>query len=493
MRTGGKYLIVTQIIGLCYFSAILLILLYKNEVPYFGELIYNYYFLSLLDGQYDIPIRLIGVEGHYTPDGRAYVYHGLAPLITRLLLFPFIDLSTTSIAPFSIWLFCTMGTALYALTFARTLRATNIPSQHLNLGIIAITSLVWLTSPALILLGNHAFFTEPIAIAFFAGAGVLFCAMEIIRSPDMLSRWVIPMACFAASAVHARPAVAVGLYCIVSGLIIRDLLKNRSWLPGWQQIIGLFILGLSGLAFLAFNYLRFGDPMFTHGSFEPGPVEYGFTFWKFESPDSDRARMMNEAGQFNLLRVIPNAVMFVFRLTPMTHWLDTFHAEIFKSQGSMYTDPIQVGLIYMWLPWLVIAGYGIANRKQFSTPQWIMTGATGFSAILLLSYPAITMRYSADLWPFIAVLVLFGLPYAVGHGLRFFSEFLPRGIILIMIFVGISFSNTGFIVHSLLSHSFGDFSIWTQSRCMEIVERRDLAESEISRLCEPPQAISGEE
>ena len=52
--------------------------------PYYD--IYNHYYLALREGHFDLPMRVLRIEGHYTPDGTGYPYHGLAPLLTRAAL-----------------------------------------------------------------------------------------------------------------------------------------------------------------------------------------------------------------------------------------------------------------------------------------------------------------------------------------------------------------------------------------------------------------------
>lgn len=493
MKLMNKIFLAAQVAGTVYFLILAMIIAYAVDGQYFGELIYNYYLISLLEGQSDIPVRIIGLEGHLTPDGRAYVYHGLAPLLPRLLAAPFVDLSVTSIAPFSIWLFGSAGTAIYALTFSRALTSSELPERQLKPAILTVTGLIWLTSPVMLLLGNHAFFSEPIAVAYFSGAGVLFCAFEITRHPDRLSRWVIPMSCFAALSVHARPALAVGLYAIICALIAWQMLRTRIWFPDARQIAGLFICFTSGVLFLSFNYLRFGDVFFTHGGFEPGPVEYGYTYWGIVSHDSEWARSMTEHGQFNVFRVIPNLLAFIFRLAPFTPWLDNLHTAVLSSQGAVYKDPIQVGLLYIWLPWFILIGMGFRYWKQLTAPKIIILGATGFSSVLLLSYPAVATRYSADLWPFVATLVLIGLPHTIRQLGQHTSKLYIRSTIVVFTLMALVFSHLGLFVHSILFQETGEAGMWTYSHCLEMVQERGFEPSEYQRLCEPPAELLGME
>ena len=78
---------------------------------FFGETIYDSLYLALREGRLDLPMRILFNEGHYTEDGKGYIYHGMAPLITRLFL-PFGNngpVMLYSYAPFSVYLWSILG------------------------------------------------------------------------------------------------------------------------------------------------------------------------------------------------------------------------------------------------------------------------------------------------------------------------------------------------------------------------------------------------
>ena len=139
--------------GVALYLALALGILKEPGVTSFGDLAYNYYFLSLLEGRFDVPVRIITIEGHYDAAGQAYVYHGMAPLLVRALLFPFVDLRTASLAPISVWLFAAGGTAAYHLTFVKIVERYSTPWERRK-SLVLIGLMTWLASPGVLLAAN---------------------------------------------------------------------------------------------------------------------------------------------------------------------------------------------------------------------------------------------------------------------------------------------------------------------------------------------------
>ena len=78
--------------------------------PQFLWKAYNHYFLSMLYGHLDVPVEAIGREGGFF-NSKAYMYYGLLPVIVRAILYPFVDLSQTSVSYFSVLFFTLIGHA----------------------------------------------------------------------------------------------------------------------------------------------------------------------------------------------------------------------------------------------------------------------------------------------------------------------------------------------------------------------------------------------
>jgi len=102
-RPAFRALNPAAVIALCGAALYALLLLQSTRMGLapFGYEFYDQVWLALLDGRLDLPARVLRLEGHYTPDGTAYFYHGLAPLVTRALLDPFLQIGQVSLSPFS--------------------------------------------------------------------------------------------------------------------------------------------------------------------------------------------------------------------------------------------------------------------------------------------------------------------------------------------------------------------------------------------------------
>jgi hypothetical protein len=205
--------LVIAVIGAAFFATLAFQLVLARDYPDAGNDIYDRYYVAILNGRLDLPIRVLGFEGHYRPYGTGYLYHGVAPLLTRFAFGWLVPLDKVSLAPFSIWLWAVVGTAAYHLAFLQVARRV-WPKEGRYPGIWAflLASLVWFGSPGILLAANTSFFHEPIAVSYAAtGLFVLVCTRYAIVEQPM--RWsLVAIAFLAAITLHARPNMAIDLY-----------------------------------------------------------------------------------------------------------------------------------------------------------------------------------------------------------------------------------------------------------------------------------------
>ena len=90
----------------------------------------------------------------------------IAPLLTRLALHPFVALDHFPTAPFSIWVWSTLGSAFYHLSIYQVARKylPNLQTRWVVLSAIAS----WVCSPGLLLSLNSVLYHEPISVAYGA-------------------------------------------------------------------------------------------------------------------------------------------------------------------------------------------------------------------------------------------------------------------------------------------------------------------------------------
>ena len=160
--------LVCAVAGALIYAFLAFGLIMPQPYPEFGTDIYNAYFYQLLDGRFDLPLRMLTLEGHYSADGTGILYHGIAPLHTRLLLHPFVTIHTFHPAAFSVWIWSVVGTGFYHLAFFQVLRKY---AGQVSIIWALLTGLaIWICSPGLLLSANPVLYHEPISIAYAAMA-----------------------------------------------------------------------------------------------------------------------------------------------------------------------------------------------------------------------------------------------------------------------------------------------------------------------------------
>lgn len=451
----------------------------------FGADIYDQYWLAILDGRLDLPARVVRVEGHYAPDGTAYVYHGVAPLLTRALLDPFVTMGAVSLAPVSIWLWAVAGTACWQAAFHGALASAGADRALA----VRVGAALWLCGPGVLLVANHAFYHEPIAVAYaLSGAFVLIWANAAQRGP-MTAAALVVLAALAAASVHARPHVAVGLYLATGLAAVRMLWQvGRRALPA--ALVAGLVLGAGGAGYLALNEARFGEATSVHGSFEAEGVQYGMAFWGVEEPGNARQTGFIEHGRFNPGRILPNGALYLAAppehlfptastLALVAHW----HATV-PRVGFVRVEGLSVGILFLWTLWTVLAVVGLRTLWREGRPYAALIAGLGVTALLLMSYATITLRYVVDLWPIVAVLALFGaraLPARMSY---------PRARTVLGVAAVLGIMVTAHVA-ALYPMSFrvgpeGAAAEWTEQECRAGAEARGLPADRIGYVCRDP-------
>ncbi|QQA42039.1 hypothetical protein [Pelagovum pacificum] len=461
----------------------------------FGIHIYDQAWLALLDGHLDLPARVIRLEGHYTSDGTAQFYHGLAPLITRALFAPFVDLDTTSLAGPSIWLWASVGTALWHATFLKV-AAWAWPQSGRGAPVLAgiLAAAIWLCGPGLILVSNHSFYHEPIALAFAISAGVAFLWVRAALDGGSLTRALVWIALLAALSLHARPNVAIGLYLATSLAAGWSLLKERRAALR-SALLAMMILFASGLSYLELNNARFGQEGQAHGTFEDGAVQYGSTYWGWETPDMARPQTFIEHGRFNVGRILPN--LLVYTAMPSEILFPGAFETLRRAHGETMTDRVGYvrieypggGLLSLWTIWVAVAVFGIGALRSYGRPVAGLLIGTVATVGLTLAYATITLRYHVDLWPFLAVLSVVGIaaltPRVATGGLSSTGRILMIGLLV-----------AGFVTNERTARAYRAqfperaetfFAPWSEEYCHGLAETKGFSPQRVDEICRPPR------
>lgn len=461
----------------------------------FGKDIYDYYYLALLDGHFDLPARILRYEGHYTPDGTGYLYHGLAPLLTRFAFGWALPLPGTSLAPFSIWLWTVLGTACYHLAFltiARPLWSGERLRGAFWASVLGVA--IWFAGPGVIVVARVSLYHEPIAVAY-AMAGLFVLLWTRSAAADRPWRWLpAALALCAAISLHARPNVAVGLYLGTAIAIGLALLYQRrgAWRPA---VLAAAILGLSVAGYFGSNVARFGSATQAHGDFNASAVQYGAAFWGYETVDSKRSAAFVEHGKFNLGRIPPNLMLYLADVPqegPLGRIArsvdDLFRAATTEKFGLIRIEGPRVGMLLLWPAWFVLAAAALFAWR--AAPRFLgLVLAVGAAAGVTLAYGTITLRYRVDLWPVLAVFAIIGLYAVVPRLAGKRSQALLATVLVLGVLAGAAVSGlAGKRYGAITSVDLPFFARWSFEECAEKVVRRGLPSSRISAICSLPTA-----
>jgi len=487
----------TALLGVLGFTVIVFgTFLFKTPLN-FGWSLYDEAFLAYQAGTLDLPARALRYEGHFTPEGLGYLYQGLAPLLTRYVLAPFIDVANQPLGPFSIWFWACVGTLSYHRAFYLVLQqavpahAVLPASQQLLLA-----AAIWFGAPGLLLIANLSLYHEPSVLAYaMFGLALMIYVRSVVSGLPL--RWgLVVIAALSAVALHARPNIAVGMYLFVLILVVPVIVRfNR--IAVWPALLSIVLLGAGGFSYLGWNELRFDEVGAGHGTFSSGPLQYGTTYWIFEYPDSPRAAAFEQHGRFNIHRIVPNAAFYLFEppaaLTESGSSLATaLHRTVTADRlGYIRVEGPGGGVIGLWLPWALLAALGLfALRSQLLFWHAPLAGALCI-AVLTAAYGTITLRYHFDLWPLIAVLALLGStrwsPWLMNHSRQ------GRWLVLSGLIVGF-----GLIMNAITAIDYStrwnewpgsSSAIWTYDYCAERARTHSLTDEQIAYSCRAPQVL----
>jgi len=450
----------------------------------FGTQVYDHYFLSLLDGRFDVPLRIVGLEGHYDPDGRAFVYHGLAPLLSRLLVWPFLDLRNAAFSGMSVWLFAVGGTIAYHLLFDRIVSeygprdASRRRFWRLWTGVA-----IWASGPGILLAANDSLFHEPIAVGYFCAGWYLYAMARVVVFGGGVAPVIVPLAILSGVAVHARPHLAIGLYtgCL---LLMGHHMVSRRGEHLRRMALALGILAAFGGALLAVNQARFGSPTRMHGTFEASELQYGFTYWGVEDPEGPRAIAYREHGRFNPRRVLPNALVYAVDVPEVVDGrIDAAYRALTRGLGYSHVELPRVGFVFLWAPWLVLAGLGLRAPPVDTRLGWVAVAGPGVAALLLLMFGTVTLRYRVDLWPFLAATCMLAMPRLLIALRDVPTPRASRVALVLGLAGGVLVSGATALAYTDDFASGGIFAVWPLDVCEGMVQRRGFSGARATELC----------
>lgn len=478
--------------------------IYPLDYPYFGVDLYNAYFYRLLEGRFDLPLRMLRFEGHYTSDGTGMLYHGMAPLLTRVVLHPFVALNEFPTAAFSVWLWSVVGTGIYHLTIVQVMRKYAGSIMIGSTGImwtVLVALAVWICAPGLLMSNNLVLYHEPLSIAYAAMAIAVFLMMRCALFGMSFRRAMIPAAILAGVLLHSRPHMAVGLYAGVVVLIALSLWRDHRR-PIITALCSLAILGIFGVSLLQLNAMRFGSATELHGTFDAeaeDAVLYGLVFFGTDYAETGRGVVFREHGRFHPWRFVPNLFVYTLDHPVAAETIAEVHLNVTENiSGRGFIERPRFGMFFIWTPWVILMIVGLVMaRPRFSgsVAALPVLVTTGVAAALMLSYPTVAFRYRFDLWPFLITLCLLSFP---GLMQRFGQDALQNRRVLYLsgmtLFTGIIISAP---ILEIYAKGYQEapgrtYRAWDAAECAEMISKRDFSPAQVARLCVDPDSVFAE-
>jgi hypothetical protein len=478
------------LLGVVAYAILATGILAPDGTKMFGRFIYNYYFLSLIEGRFDVPLRIATLEGHYAPDGTSYIYHGVAPLVTRLLAWPFVDLREVSLARMSVCFFAILGSIAYQITLTRlVLAAEKLSPRMTKMAIAFVGMAIWFAGPGLLLAANGSIYNEVFSIGYAAVAVWIGLMIHVAFLGGGISQVLIPAALCVTVLLHARVHVAVGLSLgsLVLGIVylrqagLAALRDPRVW-------VAVALVMLSALGFLGLNMARFGNPFQVSGtnSAVENIVQYGFAYWSSQLPSTPTLTAF-EDGTFYWRRILPNLFLYAvdFPRTGLSNVIMATYRDMTSGIGWIRVELPRIGFAWLWAPWLavVICAIGARQARPISNTGAalaLLVGGTA-TALFMLSYGTISLRYRVDVWPGLIALALCALPAcltAVAEGSLWRRVLLGLGLA-----GGVAMSLVTAAAYSKVNREQDLFSLWDRATCEEMVLAKGFKESDLDRLC----------
>lgn len=367
--------------------------------------------IHLLQGDFTVDPTIIANEA-MVKDGKTYTYFGIFPALLRMPLVPFLDLETTYVSRLSVLLALALSLIFQVKTWLcvySTMAATSFSRQAL---LIVLVSLFW-SSPYVLLASNASVYHEPIVWAV-AGANIfnyfLVYTVSTGERPTRSTPYI--MALVAGSCLLTRVTVGIGLYSAMGAMIAGDLYQARQrrrsastekanlQFPLRRNLGPLIVLGLFGLAYLAVNYGRWGDP-FASAYFE-GNAQVQ------DSPA--RLQNLQEFGAFHYNRILPALQYYLIGSWSLLVWLISFAATGYDWIEGPYASMLLMSPVFALLSMVGLFAAVSLTLKDSRRYGLIATGlaAEGISTLLLLSFMALTLRYRMELWVFTSLASVFG-------------------------------------------------------------------------------------
>ena len=387
-------------------------LLSRGSLNPFGAEQFGLTFNSMLDhllrGRWDVDPGAIGYEA-FVHDGRTYAYFGPFPALLRapLLLIPTAilpDWRELHVARLSCWGAIMVGVVAQTRAMLWSLTGA-APRLRQRLGPpLAITAAM--SGAPLLAWRGALIYHEPILWAWALAAIFVMLALPVLAAPGPAGgRRLAVLALCAGLCVLTRVTTGAGLLIATVGLVGLD-----QWRPGarWRSLVApVAVLGLVGVAILAVNQGRWGNPLL----FADLRMQ---TVLVANYPD--RLVRLQRHGLFEVGR-LPTGLLYYFfpiwtealeRIVPLhDRLIELYDAVELPASSLLLTNPA----------WAVLAVWGgvALFRRPVPIRAAVLIGGLALAPVLMLTAWYLAFRYRVEFVPLLLGLACLGLRDRAPH------------------------------------------------------------------------------
>ena len=459
---------------------------------------YDYYLRSLLEGRFDVPIRVVSFEGHLDPEGKAFVYHSLLPLVPRAILAPFVDLQVINAKRWVVFGFAAAAIAILQYKTFSILLHVSEPSRERTRWIVLTAVMCWAATAGPMVVSNSSLYNETFATVLLAVTMAGYIFSRLIVFDDPIDKWLVVFAVCIVIALHSRITIALGLCLTFGTLWLYSMFRTR--FTQMRPLIFSALICCLGMGVLLFsNHARFGDVTRMHGTFDAervDEVQHAVVYWNiWEKRERDYRTSFVKHGTFNSARVLPNTMMYFAGLPAKA----ASQVELYHSMIGDYGEPRiwgpYGGILFLWMPWIVLLFYALKGRKNVSNAvrpdMFVIATLGGFAtACLILTFASMHFRYRVDLWPLVSILSIASLAVLFHRSQSVRLRQRAFWVMSIATFFALAFSAHSVRRHAEMNHDSSYykehalFAFWSEELCLEMVEERGFSVEKHEDLCD---------
>lgn len=444
---GGRTLAVVLTAAYLLWAALLITNFEPNlPAPQLLDQVFNDVARRMLSWDFTVSPSAIQYEA-FEWRGATYTYYGIFPALLRmpLVLAGFLDLHISTIS-------CLAALAIAVYCYLR-LYQTALPMKSGHdrpwfLRAVLLSAVV--TGPPIYLLASASLYHE---LIFWSAALTAVFSYVVLRAwfrgRDLTSTELMALAVLAGLCLLCRVPEGIGLYAALLLLLLHAFVHHAAELPRGQRMrqlllvprptLVLLAVGCLSLVFVAalgvVNYGRWGDPLKT------SPYAYYIQFRGHQ----DWLDIYARHGLFSWLRVVV-AAWYYLAAAKLEVVAPTIVAEYYGYiEGPRSFTIICVPLTVM----LAIIGLFTALRRPgvHQYPLILLAGELA-GILVILGFPALTMRYTFSFWAPLVSLAAIG-----GHALCQTSR-APRLVSIaacLLLLVGVAGSHATLLRYKIVS------------------------------------------